>query len=207
MPEKNLRPFNGVPLYEHFFRRVPTTVFDQVYVDTDSEVVSTAARRRGWSVIDRPPDLATDEANGNHLLMYEAGLIDAEMYFQLFITAPLLKPASISSAVDFLSSTTEYDSIFTAVEIYSWFWFDSRPVNYDPQVLPRSQDATPVIRETTGLYGIRREALMERKCRIGHRPYPFLVTDIEALDVDTYTNFQVAEACLNLPGEAYETTD
>ena len=32
-------------------------------------------------------------------------------------------------------------------------WF-KKPINYRPKILPRSQDARPVIIETTGLYGI-----------------------------------------------------
>jgi N-acylneuraminate cytidylyltransferase len=66
-------------------------------------------------------------------------------------------------------------------------------VNYDPQVLPRSQDAEPVIRETTGLYAIRREPLLRRKCRIGESPFFLPVDDIEALDIDSELDFRIAE--------------
>ena len=40
---------------------------------------------------------------------------------------------------------------------FSWFWFNDRPINYKPKILPRSQDAKPIVMETTGLYGIRKK--------------------------------------------------
>jgi N-acylneuraminate cytidylyltransferase len=195
---KNFRPFRGKPLFEHFFDRVPSAPFDGIYVDTDSEAVAASAQRRGWEAIERKPELAADSANGNDLLVYEAGIIDADAYFQLFVTAPLLRPGTISRAVEALASDPGYDSVFTAVAIYSWFWCRGMPVNYDPLHLPRSQDATPVIRETTGLYGIRREALLSRRCRIGERPLPLLVSDLEALDIDTEMDLRIAEACFGI---------
>ena len=74
-----------------------------------------------------------------------------------------------------MKTKKKYDSIFTVGEIYSWFWFNNKPVNYNPKTLPRSQDATPIIQETTGLYGIKSATLKKRKSRIGFRPYLFKV--------------------------------
>ena len=56
----------------------------------------------------------------------------------------------------------KYDSILTANKIFTWFWFKNKPVNYNPKILPRSQDAKPIIMETTGLYGIRAQALKKK---------------------------------------------
>ena len=43
----------------------------------------------------------------------------------------------------------------TVRSLYTWFWFNNRAINYDPRILPRSQDAKPVVVETTALYGIK----------------------------------------------------
>ena len=57
-------------------------------------------------------------------------------------------------------------SVLTVQSLYTWFGL-KRPINYNPKVLPRSQDAHPVIVETTALYGITKRSLKKRKCRIG----------------------------------------
>ena len=190
---KNFRSFCGEPLYRFFMKKLIDSPFDEVFIDTDSTEISEYARGMGWKVIKRVPELAADSANGNDLLLYEAGVVDADIYFQLFITAPLLLPQTINEAYKIMTTEMEYDSLFTATEIYSWFWYNNKPVNYDPKVLPRSQDATPIIRETTGLYAIRRDALLKNKCRIGENPYMLYVGEMEAMDIDTEQDFRVAE--------------
>ena len=190
---KNFRSFCGEPLYKFFMKKLIDSPFDEVFIDTDSTEISEYARGMGWKVIKRVPELAADSANGNDLLLYEAGVVDADIYFQLFITAPLLLPQTINEAYKIMTTEMEYDSLFTATEIYSWFWYNNKPVNYDPKVLPRSQDATPIIRETTGLYAIRRDALLKNKCRIGENPYMLYVGEMEAMDIDTEQDFRVAE--------------
>ena len=191
---KNFRIFKGYPLYEHFLRKlIPDNPFDAVYVDTDSDEIKRRARSYGFEVIDRPEWLTRDSANGNDLLLYEAGLVEADIYVQLFVTAPLLRPETIDRACEIITTSPEYDSVLTVTEQYSWFWFQGRPVNYDPTVLPRSQDAQPIIRETTGLYAIRRKALLDRKCRIGYRPYFLVVDEWEGIDLDTELDFRIAE--------------
>ena len=77
------------------------------------------------------------------------------------------------------------DSILTCKKIFSWFWFKKKPINYKPQKLPRSQDALPVVQETTGLYGIRRNALIKYKCRIGKKPIFFEVSNSSLLTLIT----------------------
>ncbi len=190
---KNFRLFAGEPLYQYFLKKIIEHPFDAVFVDTDSDEVKEYTVSMGWNVIDRLPELATDTANGNDLLLYEASQVDADIYFQLFITSPLLKTASIQRAYEIMVTELSYDSLFTATEIYSWFWYDGEPVNYNPKVLPRSQDAVPIVRETTGLYAIRKDALLSQKCRIGSKPYMLFVDEIEAVDVDTELDFRLAE--------------
>ena len=47
---------------------------------------------------------------------------------------------------------------FRFYPVYHLFMSDrnKKPINYKPKILPRSQDAKPIIQETTGLYGIKR---------------------------------------------------
>ena len=87
--------------------------------------------------------------------------------------------------------TKKHDSILTCNEIFSWFWFNKKPVNYKPEILPRSQDAKPIIMETTGLYGIKSNALKKYKCRIGKKPYFYKVNQKESFDLDTQEDFKI----------------
>lgn len=192
---KNFRLLGGRPLFEHILDHAREAgCFDAIFVDTDSSLVKTYAQEHGIGIIDRVPWLATDEANGNDLLVHALEMCPGyASYVQLFATAPFLKAESISAAVKTLWQSNEHDSVFTATESRGWYWRDGIPVNYRPGILPRSQDISGLIKETTGLYGIRAEALIRYRCRIGRTPFVYLVSSQEAIDLDTEEDFRYAE--------------
>tara|TARA_B100001559_G_C16400682_1_gene575622 strand:- start:172 stop:822 length:651 start_codon:yes stop_codon:yes gene_type:complete len=186
--KKNFKKIHNIPLYQIVLNKVKKSNFDEIYVDTDSDVIKKFCVKNNIFVIDRIKKLSKDNANGNDLLNYHSKLVKADLYFQIFITAPLLSIKSINSCIKLLKNNSN-DSILTVNRIYSWFWFKNKPVNYIPKILPRSQDAQPIVQETTGLYGITKTALNKYKCRIGKKPIFFDVPRHEALDLDTYQDF------------------
>ena len=195
VPGKNLRLLNGKPLYQYISEHAQESeVFDDIYIDTNSNEVAKYAESMGFKVIERKPELALNTANGNDLLSYHFELYsEYDYYFQLFATAPYMQPTTIRSCFEKLTSSSEYDSCFPATENHSFYWMNGNPINYRPGILPRSQDMTPVIEETTGLYGISRDSLKKYKCRIGRKPYIHIVSKFEAVDINTEEDWKVAE--------------
>lgn len=195
VPGKNLRILNGKKLYEYICEHVKSAdVFDDIFVDTNSEEVALYATSMGYKVIERKPDLAKNTANGNDLLVHHFEMFpDYDYYFQLFATAPYMQPSTIKACYNQLISSNEFDSCFTALENHSFYWLAGTPVNYRPEILPRSQDMLPVIEETTGLYGISKDSLRKYRCRIGRKPYMHFVSKFEAVDINTEEDFKVAE--------------
>lgn len=195
VPGKNLRVLNGKKLYMYICEHVKeANVFDDVYIDTNSDEIARYAREMGFKVIDRKPELAKNSANGNDLLVYHYQQHpEYDYYFQLFATAPYLMPSTIADCVNKLTSTEKYDSCFTATENHGFYWLEGNPVNYRPGILPRSQDMSPVIEETTGLYGISSESLNRYRCRIGRDPYIHVVSKFEAVDINTEEDLVIAE--------------
>lgn len=196
VPGKNFKLFCGHSLYKYIITNaVDSEAFDAIYVDTDSDEIKEFAVKKGANIIDRPEYMTADSVNGNDLLVHDYEVIKkGEYLFQLFATAPLLKPETIRKCVEFLKNNQDYDSILTVTEVSGWFWFNDLPVNYRPDILPRSQDAKHLLKESTGLYGITKESLMKYKCRIGARPKLFLISPLEALDIDTEYDFNFAQA-------------
>lgn len=190
---KNFKKIRGKPLYYFLLKKIKKCNFDSIYVDTDSNEIKKFCFKNNINYVKRQPKLAKDNANGNDLLNYHAKIIKADIYFQLFVTAPLLSVTSINKCINIIKKNKKYDSIMTIKKIYSWFWYKNKPVNYQPKILPRSQDATPIIQETTGLYGIRKKSLKKLKCRIGKTPYLYEVPDQECIDLDNKKDFEYLE--------------
>lgn len=195
---KNFKIIGKKKLYQFFLDKIKKCGFNEIYVDSDSREIKNYCKKIKINFIQRKKYLSRDSANGNDLMNYHSKVIKADFYFQLFITAPLLSTKTIKSCIKFLKKTKQYDSILTSHEIYSWFWFDNKPVNYKPKELPRSQDARPIVVETTGLYGIKNLALKKYRCRIGKKPFFFNVKKKEALDLDTDEDFKILKKVYKL---------
>ncbi|WP_367924253.1 hypothetical protein [uncultured Ruthenibacterium sp.] len=195
VPGKNFRVLNGRKLYEYISEHVKqANVFDDVYIDTNSEEIAEYAQKMGFKTIARKPELTLNTANGNDLLVYHFHEYPGyDYYFQMFATAPYLQPETIKKCYDRLLASEEYDSCFTATENHGFYWLADNPINYRPEILPRSQDILAVTEETTGLYGIHRDALARYRCRIGRRPYIHVVNKFEAVDINTEEDLKVAE--------------
>ncbi len=194
--KKNFKTINNKKLYEYLLEKLHRCNFDEIYIDSDSSEIEKYAKKYGFNFIKRKPYLARDNANGNDLLNYHSKIITADIYFQLFVTAPLLSVKTINKCINILKKSKNKDSILTVHEIYSWFWFNGKPVNYKPKILPRSQDAKPIIQESTGLYGIKREALKKFKCRIGLKPIFYNIPQHESVDLDNLKDFEFLKRIL-----------
>jgi N-acylneuraminate cytidylyltransferase len=195
---KNFRLINKKPLYQYTLEKLKYCNFDEFYVDSDSDKVRAYCKKNKIKFIERLSKLSSKNANGNELLLYHSKIIKAEVYFQIFVTSPLLKISTINNCINRLKKNIKkYDSILTIQKIYSWFWFNKKPINYNPRVLPRSQDARPMILETTGLYGITKKSLFKYKSRIGKKPFFYEVSDDENIDLDNEKDFRFLEFVLN----------
>lgn len=195
VPGKNLRLLNGKKLYQYICEHVKEAdVFDDVFIDTNSQEIAEYALSMGFQVIERKEELAQNTANGNDLLVHHYEQYpDYDFYFQLFATAPYMQPKTIRKCYSMLTHSADYDSCFTALENHGFYWFAGTPINYRPGILPRSQDMMAVIEETTGLYGISNESLAKYRCRIGRKPYIHFVSKFEAVDINTEEDLKIAE--------------
>ncbi|MBQ3446056.1 MAG: hypothetical protein IJG37_00250, partial [Synergistaceae bacterium] len=88
----------------------------------------------------------------------------------------------------------EYDSAFSAIALRSYMWLEGRPLNYDPEDIPRTQDLEPVYMESSAFFIFRREVFTEMGRRIGKKPYICEVDQVEAVDIDTPEDFEFAQA-------------
>jgi CMP-N-acetylneuraminic acid synthetase len=198
VPQKNYRDFAGKPLYQRIIATLLVVPeIDYILVDTDSLEVKKglAAEFPEVHVIDRPEDLRGDKVSMNEILIHDTGLIPADYYLQTHSTNPLLRSATVSTAIHtFLENTPEYDSLFGVTRLQTRLWDQvGQPINHDPNVLLRTQDLPPVFEENSCIYIFNRQTLLERRNRLGVHPLMFEIPAVEALDIDEELDFTLAE--------------
>lgn len=203
VPGKNYRLLSGKPLFHYIINTlISCPEVDQIVVDTDSDVILTDLKSNYPEVmcVERPQHLRADAISMNEILIYDSGLVEADLYLQTHSTNPFLKAATISRAInDFLANSPPYDSLFSVTRLQRRLWDEqTRPINHDPNVLLQTQDLPPVYEENSCIYLFRRSTLVGRRNRIGDNPLMFEMSAEEALDIDEESDFLFAEALMKV---------
>lgn len=198
VPGKNYRPLAGKPLFHHILLALgQCTSFAEIAVDTDSESIKDGLARHFPSVrvLERPPHLRAGEVPMNDIILHDTVEIPAEYYLQTHCTNPLLRPATIESAIAaFLSAAPRVDSLFSVTGLHTRLYdAQGKAINHNPGELLRTQDLPPVYEENSCIYIFSRASLVENSHRIGRSPLMFPIPREEAWDIDEELDFQVAD--------------
>ncbi len=197
VPGKNYRPLDGRPLFQHMvLALLACPEVTQIVIDTDSTTVTEqcAAHFPSVRVLDRPRGLCGGDVPVTEVLRHAAGVVDSEWYLQTHSTSPLLRSETISSGLRTLGASLDrHDSLLSVTRLQTRLYdAGGRPINHDPEVLLRTQDLPPLFEENSGMYVFTR-AQIARGRRFGARPLLFEIAPIEAIDIDTESDFVLAE--------------
>jgi len=201
VPGKNYRPLAGKPLFQHILDALlQCPEISRVAVDTDSPNIVESLDKfyPQVTVIDRPERLRADTVPMNEVLLHDTGQLPADLYLQTHSTNPLLRPATISRAIQTLvDQFPAYDSLFSVTRLQTRFWDQlGRPVNHNPAILLRTQDLPPIYEENSCIYLFTRQTLEQRRNRLGDRPYLFEIPAAEAWDIDEELDFAIVDLIL-----------
>ena len=198
VPGKNYRPLAGKPLYRHIIETLlAVPEIGQVLVDTDSEPVMDGLRRDfpQVRVVERPEALRIDTIPMNEILLYDTSLVEADFYLQTHSTNPLLRPQTISKAIQtFLAGYPAHDSLFSVTRLQRRLYDQhGHALNHDPSTLLQTQDLPPVYEENSCMYIFTRANLARRRNRLGETPLMFEMDAAEAWDIDEELDFAITD--------------
>lgn len=201
VPGKNYRFLAGKPLFHHIVETMlAVPEVNEIVVDTDSDPVMEGLRQHfpQVKVIRRSEQLRADDVPMNDILIHDTARVQADFYLQTHSTNPLLKPPTISRAIQSLiTSYPTYDSLFSVTRLQTRLYFqDGRAINHDSKVLIQTQDLPPVYEENSCLYIFTRENLLKRHHRIGETPLMFEIGADEAWDIDEELDFAITDFLL-----------
>jgi CMP-N-acetylneuraminic acid synthetase len=199
VPGKNLRLFNGRPLFTIMLHTLAeSAAVDSIVVDTDSPEVEAYVRTHipKAVVVDRAPHLLGPEVQMNALLEHFLHTTPGEHFLQTHATNPLLKKETVNAAVQrYFDSLTEHDSLFSANRFQNRFYDHCGvPLNHSLSLMERTQDMQPVYEENSCLFIFSRSSFAANgNSRIGKKPLLFETSKAESLDIDWEDDFLLAE--------------
>ncbi|WP_445757919.1 acylneuraminate cytidylyltransferase family protein [Polaribacter sp.] len=206
VPNKNLKLFNGKPLYHIVLNTLLNSKYiDTIVVNTDSDVLKNDILinfKERVVVVDRKKEVCGNYVSMNKVLEQDINTVESDIYIQTHSTNPLLKTETIDCALEkmigILTSTSKTDSIFSVTKVQKRFYTkESKPMNHDTKILV-TQHLEPIFEENSCFYIFTKQGFMENNSRIGRRPYMYQIDKIESTDIDEPQDFIIAEALHSL---------
>ena len=164
VPGKNLARVGGVPLVVRAIRAAQMAQrVTAVAMSTDDPTIAAAATAAGAIAVERPPDLAGDEATSEAALshavetLYGSHAAGPEVLVMAQCTSPFLTAHDLDGVVGAVLDEGA-DSAFTAAPSHAFLWriaTEAHGVNHDPAARQRRQDREPEWLETGAAYAMR----------------------------------------------------
>ena len=205
IPRKNIKPFMGKPIIAYSIEAALNSgVFDEVMVSTDDEEIAGVARQFGAAV----PFLRSAETANDYATTVDVLLEVVNKYKEqgkvfdticcLYSTAPFVTSDKLKEASSKISETI--DACFTIVQ-YSYPIQRSLRINeneyvemkFPEHLKSRTQDLEKVYHDAGQFYFVKTDALIQEKTVWCKRTAPLILSELEVQDLDTLTDWQLAE--------------
>lgn len=199
LPHKNILPLAGRPLCWHILNSlISVKGIDEVYVYCSDEAIKEYMPEK-TIFMERDRRLDGNFVKGFEIYKSFIEKVDADIYVLAHTTSPFIRPETIENALSHVISG-ENDSSFSAERIQTFAWYKGRPVNYDLNDVPRTQEIEPVWVETSAFFIFKKEIFTVHNRRIGFSPYVQEVTGIEAVDIDEKKDYDMAQKLVEMEG-------
>jgi N-acylneuraminate cytidylyltransferase len=197
---KNMRDFNGKPLYHAIVKTLLNVEYiSKIVINTDSEIIASDAIKSfedKITIINRPENIIGDFVSMNDIIAYDLSQVEGQYFLQTHSTNPMLTDNTLKNAIEFyFNNLDKYDSVFSVTKVQTRFYdTNSKPVNHDLKNLIRTQDIPPFYEENSNFYIFSKESFKNAgNKRIGLKPKMFETNKLESIDIDEPEDFILAE--------------
>lgn len=213
IPKKNIKEFLGKPIIAYSIEAaLQSGVFDEVMVSTDSEEIAAVSKAYGAKVpFLRSNENANDFSTTRDVILevleeYKRKGREFDLYTCLYPTAPFVTGQKLKDAVIAL----EESNAFSLVPVVQYSFPPQRGVVvrdgkmaflHPEHALTRSQDLEPVYHDCGQFYIGRVDAFLREKLLVTSYTIPFILPEEEVQDIDTLSDWEMAEMKYRLMGE------
>ena len=197
LPDKNFLELGDKPLFKHLLDELDG---EEVFIDTDSYMLYSRLKNSNVTCYMRDEKFVELETSGDFkvspvLLMIENFLDnyvddENEIIITPHVTSPFIKLSTIQHACHFLD---EFDTVQACTEHKEFTYFNGKPVNFDPDVVQKTQDLKPVVMGNGAFFIFTKKTFKENKNRTGKNPYFYPITFPESIEIDNKEDWELAE--------------
>jgi len=143
IPKKNIYPILNRPLMSYPILAAQNSKFvDEVYLSTDSEEIISVGKEYGTKIINRPPELATNDALIEDAFVHAFNYIksqtkkEIEFVVILLCNAVSILPDTIDKGINILREKKDFDSAVTVSGFNMFSPIRARKIGKDGSLIP-----------------------------------------------------------------------
>ena len=193
---KNFIEFAGKSLLEHKIDVVKNLPVNEIIINTDSEYAIELAKKNDIKYHKREPYYASSECTNSEYHEYLAKVTESENIIITQVTAPLVLLSTFIEAIAIFNNV-DCNSLMSIKKIKEFLWYKNKPINYNLDSAPNSQDLPDYFSPTFGVIIVNREAMLDSKNYICSNPYFYETSERESTEIDTELDFEFSEFLYN----------
>jgi|29_taG_2_1085357.scaffolds.fasta_scaffold00038_20 CMP-N-acetylneuraminic acid synthetase/quercetin dioxygenase-like cupin family protein len=205
VPKKNLRLLGDKPLISYAIETaIASKVFDEIYVNTESDEIGAVAEHFGAKYYKRNESLADDNANNDQFLEDFCQNVESDYVVQILPTSPFISTDEMAAFVKEMTGQG-LDTLVSVAEHQIACVFDDTPINFsklEPHI--SSQLMKPVQSYATVLMGYKKEKFLRDISHFGFGYHGadgnvgyFPLKGFSLIDIDNEEDFKLAEVVLD----------
>jgi len=140
---KNLRLLGNKPLVAYVIEAaVKADIFDEIYINSESDIFKEIADQYGVKFYKRPEQLSSDQATNDHFALDFMDNIEGDILIQLLATSPFITSNQI---IEFTNKSVEYDTLISTAKVKIESIYKGNPINFNQkEITPPSQLLEPI---------------------------------------------------------------
>ena len=197
---KNTRVFSDSDsLLTHKLKSLLACNFvDEVCVSTNDQIVIDQAKslkNARVRIFERPEALCLSTTKTDDLVYDMQHICSGDVFVWTHVTSPFITETIYNDMFNQFQLLTEHDSLMTVTKHQTFFWDDTKPINYDRslQKWPNTQTLKPIWEINSGAFFISRKNSEASRDRIGQKPFLYETTFPANLDIDWKNDFILAQ--------------
>ena len=198
---KNIRLLNNKPLLEYIIEStINSKIFDEIYLNSESESIKKYADKYNIKFYKRPPNLAQDNSSNDDFMYDFLKNIKCDIVIQLLATSPFITSNEI---INFTKNMIQkkYDTLISVHNIQIECVYKNQAINFNKKKFtPPSQELEPIKAYACGIMGWKSEDFTKNMVKYnaayhggdGNIGY-YSLEGFSTIDIDYENDFKLAE--------------
>ena len=206
IPKKNLRLLGDKVLTQWVGESCKKAgIFDEIYINSESDIFKKIASDINISFYKRDPVLASNSATNDDFSLDFINNVECDILVQVNPTSPFTEIKDIKGVVKMFIDG-DYETIHTVKEEQIEGLFKNKPLNFNPQKqMPPSQELEPIKLFTSSIMAWNTKKFKENMKKYGCAVYGgdgkigyYTIKGEGKIDIDNEKDFYLAEAILKM---------